>query len=99
MPNAAADIAADPLEDELGPLQPIGPDCGELLLELLELNGWTVHRRPAFAGDGVLLIATHPDGYDIRADGPTTAAAATPLFWQAARIRPVDGDEQLAIEP
>lgn len=90
MPQAAAtDTAAT---DELAGLQPIGDSTGELLLQLLELNGWTVHRRRAFAGDGVLLIATHPDGWDIQAGGPTVAAAATPLFVAACSIRPPAGD-------
>lgn len=56
-----------------------------------------MHRRRAFAGNGVLLIATHPSGYDVQAEGPTVAAAATPLFTAAAEIRPPTGEEQLGL--
>lgn len=95
MPHAAAHTAAAPLEDDLGPLQRLGDTVawGELLIELLELNGWTIHRRRAFAGDGIILLATHPDGWDVEAAGPSVAAAATPLFVQAATIRPPQGDD------
>lgn len=96
-PQLATTAAAPPSEDDLGGLEPIGLTCGELLLQLLELNGWTIHRRRAFAGNGVLLIATHPDGHDIQAEGPTIAAAATPLFTAAATRRPPTGEEQLGL--
>jgi len=76
------------------PLQRLG-DCagfGEALIEVLELNGWTVHRRPAFGG-GVLLIATHPSGWDVRAGGGSVAGAAAELFQKAAAIiAPHDDD-------
>jgi hypothetical protein len=74
------------------PLQRLG-DCagfGEALIEVLELNGWTVHRRPAFGG-GVLLLATHPDGWDVRAGG-SMAGAAAELFQRAAAIIPPQDD-------
>jgi hypothetical protein len=94
MSYAAADIAEPPdaLAEPVG-LHPIGDTVGELLLEQLELNGWTISRRRAFAGAGVLLIATHPSGYNVQSSGPTVAAATTPLFIEAATIRPPTGDD------
>lgn len=32
-------------------------ECGSLLLNLLELDGWDVQRVGAFAGEGILVIA------------------------------------------
>ena len=85
--------AATPLS-ESEPLQRLGDSAGfgETLIELLELNGWTVHRRVGFAGEGVLLIATHPDGWDIRAGGSMGGAAAE-LFQRAAQIIAPRGDD------
>lgn len=95
--TAAAPTEQLRLEDELGPLQRLGESAeyGELLIRLLELAGWKVHRRRAFAGDGVLLIATHRDGWDVTSSGPSLAAAVSPLFQQAIAIRSphgADGD-------
>ena len=76
------------------PLERLGDSAGfgELLIELLERNGWRVHRRAAFAGDGVLLIATHPDGWDVRAGGSLGGAAAELFMQAAARVTPGDDD-------
>ena len=83
--------ASLPIQPE--PLERLGDSAGfgEMLIELLEHNGWTVHRRGAFAGDGVLLIATHPSGYDIQAGG-TPGGAAAELFQRAAAILPPQDD-------
>jgi len=78
-------------------------DFGECLLEILEWHGWKIHdTRRAFAGNGVMLFATHPDGYDVQAEGPTVTAAATQLFLNAPgvapRAEPKLEEEQLALE-
>lgn len=91
MPAAAATPAhADP-DKIVGERLGDSPALGEQLIRILEVANWAVHRRPAFAG-GVLLIATHPDGWDVRAAGATVAGAASRLFEQCVAIRP-GGDE------
>jgi hypothetical protein len=60
-------------------------EFGECLLELLEKQGWTISRRPGFAGVGVLLVATRRDvAYAVSGDGSTTASAALTLFNEIA---------------
>lgn len=55
---AAIDAGKRPLSVE--PLERLGESEGfaTALLQLLERNGWFVHKPPPFAGDGVALIAT-----------------------------------------
>jgi hypothetical protein len=79
-------------------------EFGEILLRMLELAnqetgrpGWTIHRRRGFAGDGVLLIATHPDGYDVSAAGATVAEAAIPLFLECVQRITVPAEGQLEL--
>lgn len=58
---------------------------GEVLLELLERQGWHIERQPAFAGAGVLLIATRSDVDGcLSANGSTIADAALSLFNEIA---------------
>lgn len=99
MPKAAAAPAAEQPPDELVGLQRLGDsyEWGEMLAQLLELGGWTIHRRRAFAGNGVLLIATHPDGYDLRSTGPSFAAAISPLFIEAVTIRPSRDEDDFVV--
>jgi hypothetical protein len=72
-------------------------EWGELLIRLLELKGWKVHRRRAFAGDGVILIATNPAGYDVQAAGATVAEASFPLFMECVTRIPGGDEEQLVL--
>lgn len=58
---------------------------GEVLLDVLERNGWLVHKQQAFAGEGVLVIA-RKNGLEFKATGPTIAAAAVDLFQEATRF-------------
>lgn len=58
---------------------------GEVLLDVLERNGWLVHRQAAFAGEGVLVIARR-NGLEFKATGPTVAAAAGELFQEATHF-------------
>lgn len=72
-------------------------EFGEFLLELLEKRGWTVHpTRRAFAGNGVLVIVTHPDGYQLQAEGPSVVEAATQIFINAPGVAP-RAEEQLVL--
>lgn len=62
-------------------LERIG-DCesfGELLIALLERNGWVVEPCLAFAGEGVLLLAAK-EHRSWSAWGPTRNASALNLF-------------------
>lgn len=91
--------AAPPLEEQdLGSMERLGDtiEWGQMLIRLLELKGWTVHQRRAFAGDGVILIATNPAGYDVQAAGATIAEASFPLFMECVSRIPGGNEEQLA---
>lgn len=56
-------------------------DFGEVLLELLERQGWRIHRQVGFAGARLLLVATRPDvDHSISGEGPDVAGAALSLF-------------------
>jgi hypothetical protein len=85
-------------DTDLGSLERLGDsfEFGSLLLQLLETPnaetgdpGWTIYIRRAFAGDGVLLIGTHPllDGVEVKAEGASVAAAAVPFFNDAVYWR------------
>lgn len=62
-------------------LERIG-DCeafGEILIDILERNGWVVEPCTAFSGEGHLLLAAKGHR-DWSAWGPTRNAAALNLF-------------------
>lgn len=60
-------------------------EFGEVLLELLEDQGWHIERRSMFAGAGLLLIATRPDiDHSMCGEGPSVAGAALSLFNEIA---------------
>lgn len=59
---------------------------GYLLLELLDLDGWSVHVRRAFAGEGVALIAAR-GSLTVAMQGPSVADAAPFLVIECARYR------------
>lgn len=95
MPAAAATPAPAAAADDL---QRLGDSSalGEFLIGTLELAGWKVHRCGAFAG-GVLLIATHPDGWDVETGGRALTGAAVALFERCAAIRSPEGDELVVL--
>lgn len=51
----------------------------ETVLELLENAGWTISRIRAFAGEGVLMVASK-EAQSVVGSGPDSAAAATNLL-------------------
>lgn len=61
-------------------------EFGSLLLRLLELGGWSVHQLPAFAGDGIIVIA-HRRGRVVEMRGETIADVAVPIYEEAMRKR------------
>lgn len=60
---------------------------GQLLLQLLELGGWTVTVRPLFCDSGVLVLAER-DRVVIYRKGASVADVACDLFTEATRRRP-----------
>ncbi len=60
-------------------------EFGALLLRLVELDGWTVIRRPRVGG-GVLVEACHGD-LRVARDGDQLADVALPVFMEAMRLR------------
>lgn len=77
---------------EHGPLRPIGPEVGSLLLRLLALKGWTLHDPVrAFAGEGRLFILER-DGLEVRRVGASLDDVAVELFEEAARFTPVEAE-------
>lgn len=76
--------------DQLDALQPIGPECGRLLLRLLELNGWDLYERTGFAGE-VLVVAERREYPFLRAEarGESLAEVASALVLECNRqVRP-----------
>lgn len=55
---------------------------GWLILGMLEQAGWRVYVRAGFAGEGVMILGTHPDlaGVEVCESGATVAGAAVPFF-------------------
>lgn len=60
------------------------PEFGSLLLRLLKLGGWEVDELPAFAGDGVIVIARRR-GRVVQLAGATLADVAVPIYKLAMR--------------
>jgi hypothetical protein len=52
---------------------------GEEIVAIIERQGWIVERRRAFAGEGILLIATLGELEEC-ASGPCVSSAAVSLF-------------------
>lgn len=69
-----------------------------LLLDLLRLNGWVVDSRPAFAGAGVLIIASR-NGIEVRRYGRSETEIAVEVFSEASRVQGLRAvDEPLQLE-
>jgi len=60
-------------------------EFGSLLLRLVELDGWTVIRRPRVGG-GVLVEAARGD-LRVTRDGELLADVALPVFMEAMQLR------------
>ena len=74
------------------------PAFGFELLDLLGRGGWVVAVLPAFAGDGVMVIASR-NGYEVRRSGATVAEIAPKVFAEATRVQrlALDEDVQLSL--
>lgn len=69
---------------------------GWQLLDALARAGWSIAVVPAFAGEGVLVIAAL-NGLEVRHTAAAAAAAAPAVFADCARLARVPGSEQLRI--
>lgn len=56
------------------------------LLDMLKLDGWDVGEATAFAGDGVLVIASR-GRLEVRRQGPSVADVACDVFQDAMALR------------
>jgi hypothetical protein len=81
-PALAADV------EQLHGLERLGDSdaFGEQLVRLLEIAGWEVERTRAFAGEGLLVIA-RKGPFELKATGPTLAAAIPDVFEKAMQLR------------
>lgn len=69
----------------MGELERLGESgaFGEMLLEVLQRQGWTIARRPAFGG-AVIVFASN-DETSLVAHAPSLVDAAHQIFAAAAR--------------
>lgn len=73
------------MTEHAGELERLGEtqEWGELMLHLLQLQGWTVTVRPLFSNSGVLVLAER-DRVIVYRKGDSIADVACELFLDAA---------------